>query len=429
MSDDEIKVRRRKLTDYKPDSHNANKGSERGQAMIEHSLRDYGAGRSILSSSDDVLLAGNKTQEGAIAAGIEEVIEIETDGRQLVVVKRKDLPADDERSRILAYLDNRSNQLSLTWAAGVIMKDFKDGVDLTGIFSQDELMAFMGEAIQAEEVPDAQHDKINEIHAKWNAAEGDLWTIPSKSLDGITHRLFCGDSTSEDAAKAALGSIAPGLMVTDPPYGVNYEAEWRDQYDKERGRNVENAPRSSGRVLNDDRIDWSDAFRLFPGDVMYVWHAGVYAGEVAVSLTSCGFQIRVQIIWEKQHVVMSRGHYHWMHEPCWYAVRKGSQANWHGDRKQATVWEVPNLSATQKAGSDETATGHGTQKPVEVMRRPIINHTLPGEYVYEPFCGSGTTICAAESVSRGCVAIELHPPYVSLTLQRLSDMGLSPVKA
>ena len=110
--------------------------------------------------------------------------------------------------------------------------------------------------------------------------------------------------------------------------------------------------------------------------------------------------IRSQIIWDKTRLVIGRGDYHWQHEPCWYAVRKGKNGHWAGDRKQTTVWAIPHR---------KSATGHGTEKPVECMRRPIENNSSPGQAVYEPFCGSGTTIIAAEMTGRCCHAIELEP--------------------
>jgi DNA modification methylase len=164
-------------------------------------------------------------------------------------------------------------------------------------------------------------------------------------------------------------------------------------------------------------VDWAEAFRLFRGGVAYVWHAGLYAGEVAASLESCGFAIRSQIIWAKQHFALSRGHYHWQHEPCWYAVRQGGSGRWTGDRKQSTLWEVSNLNPFGGDGAD-TVTGHGTQKPVELMRRPMLNHTEPGELVYDPFLGSGTTLIAAEETGRVCYGIEIDPAYVDAIVLR-----------
>jgi DNA modification methylase len=156
---------------------------------------------------------------------------------------------------------------------------------------------------------------------------------------------------------------------------------------------------------------------LFPGDVAYVWHAGLHAAEVQESLMAAGFVIRAQIIWRKQHAPMSRGAYHWQHEPCWYAVRKGRSGNWNGDRKQTTVWDIANAAAIG-GQQDDMRTGHATQKPVECMRRPIENNSTPGQSVYEPFSGSGTTIIAAEQISRSCFAMELDRPYVDVGVLR-----------
>ncbi len=113
---------------------------------------------------------------------------------------------------------------------------------------------------------------------------------------------------------------------------------------------------------------------------------GIVLNAVADSLANSGFTIRAQIIWAKERLVMSQGDYHWQHEPCWYAVRK--KGNWTGDRKQTTLWSIP-------TGGQDVETKHSTQKPVECMRRPILNNSDPGQAVYEPFLGSGTTLIAA----------------------------------
>jgi DNA modification methylase len=161
---------------------------------------------------------------------------------------------------------------------------------------------------------------------------------------------------------------------------------------------------------------------LFRGDVVYVWHAGIHSISVGQSLEQCGFDIRSQIIWAKQHFALSRGHYHWQHEPCWYAVRKGSTGRWRGDRKQSTLWEVSNLNAFGGDSSEDAITGHGTQKPVELMRIPIENHSERGETIYDPFLGSGSTLIAADRVGRICYGLELNPAYVDLIICRWESL-------
>jgi len=200
----------------------------------------------------------------------------------------------------------------------------------------------------------------------------------------------------------AMPSESVDAIVTDPPYGVEYDPDWRN-------RAGLSTTRRTGKVENDDRADWREAWALFPGQVAYVWHGALHASTVADSLMACGFDIRAQIIWAKDRLVLGRGHYHWQHEPCWYAVR--GQGHWSGDRKQTTLWQI--------AGRSEDAeTIHGTQKPVECMRRPIENNSSPGQAVYEPFSGSGTTIIAAEMTGRACLAVELSPAYVDVAVAR-----------
>jgi DNA modification methylase len=227
------------------------------------------------------------------------------------------------------------------------------------------------------------------------------------------HRLLCGDSTVATDVERVLADGKPHLMVTDPPYGVNYDPAWRNSVSRTDGAPV--GGRALGKVVNDDRADWRDAWALFPGDVAYVWHGGVHAGEVQTSLEVCRFTVRSQIIWAKSQLVISRGHYHAQHEPCFYAVRDGATGHWTGDRKQTTLWQIDKPMRSE--------TGHGTQKPVECMKRPIENNSSPGQAVYEPFSGSGTTIIAAEMTGRAVHAIEVAPVYVDVAVKRWQDFS------
>jgi len=236
---------------------------------------------------------------------------------------------------------------------------------------------------------------------------GDLW------LCGL-HRVQCGDATSSEDVSAVLGQHRPVLLVSDPPYGVAYDPAWRE-------RSGLGHQRQTGVVRNDDRVDWTPAWMLYTGDVAYVWHAGVHAAEVAAGLEAAGFRIRAQIIWRKQHFALSRGDFHWQHEPCWYAVREGKSSNWCGDRKQTTVWDVPNLNPIG-GNREEAATGHGTQKPLELMRRAILNNSKPGQTVYDPFLGSGTTTISAQLTDRACCGLEIDPCYVDVIVRRWQEL-------
>ena len=226
---------------------------------------------------------------------------------------------------------------------------------------------------------------------------GDLWCLG-------THRLLCGDATKAEEVARLLDGVRPHLMVTDPPYGVGYDPAWRN-------RAGLSSTKRTGKVANDDRADWREAWALFPGDVAYVWHGALHATTVAESLMAAGFAIRSQIIWAKERLVLSRGDYHWQHEPCWYAVREKAKGHWAGDRRQTTLWQIASRG-------QDAATVHGTQKPVDCMRRPILNNSSVGQAIYEPFSGSGTLMIAAETTGRMAFAMELDPAYVDVAVLR-----------
>jgi DNA modification methylase len=269
-------------------------------------------------------------------------------------------------------------------------------VELTG-FDAMEIDGFLfGDDVLPEVVPELPAEPITR--------PGDLWLLDS-------HRVLCGDATSSEATSRVLQSAKPQLMVTDPPFGVLLDPAWRERAGLGRQR-------QTGTVPNDDRVDWSAAFEKFLGDVAYVWHAGVHATEVAANLEASGFRIRAQIIWAKQHFAMGRGDFHWQHEPCWYCVREGKSSNWCGDRKQSTLWEVRNLNPFGGGTGEEPITGHGTQKPLELMRRPILNNSRRGDIVYDPFLGSGTLLIAAEVTDRICYGLDIDPHYMDVIVTR-----------
>ena len=164
-------------------------------------------------------------------------------------------------------------------------------------------------------------------------------------------------------------------------------------------------------MLNDDRADWREAWALFPGDVAYVWHGALHATTVAESLEAAGFAIRSADHLGEGAAGAEPRRLPLEHEPMWYAVKKSGKGHWAGDRKQTTLWQI-------SSRDQDAETVHGTQKPVECMRRPILNNSSPGQAVYEPFMGSGTTLIAAETTGRVCLGIELNPAYVDVAVER-----------
>lgn len=249
-----------------------------------------------------------------------------------------------------------------------------------------------------------QIDRAEELNKIWKVKTGDLWLIGE-------HRLLCGDSTKTEDVGRVMDGAEPILMVTDPPYGVEYDPDWRNRADRANGKPY--GARAIGQVTNDDRVDWTSAYLLFTGDIVYVWHCGRSAKEVSQNIEDAGFDIISQCIWAKNNFAISRGDYHYKHEPCWYAVRKGKNHNWQGSRSETSLWEIDKPLKSE--------TGHSTQKPIECMARPIRNNSAEGGTIYDPFLGSGTTMVACQNLNRKCRGIEIFPAYCAVILQRMID--------
>ncbi|OJU26692.1 MAG: DNA methylase [Nitrobacter sp. 62-13] len=356
-------------------------------AQIAGSIAEFGFNVPCLVDDRGVLIAGHGRIVAAKRLGLQ----------QAPVIRLGHLT--DAQARAFRLADNRI-ALNAGWDDELLSVELErlkeDGVDLALLgFAEDELDRLLDE-LNGGGASEGE-DEVPEPPAQAVTRPGDLWLLGP-------HRLLCGDATVATDVERLLDDAHPHLMVTDPPYGVEYDPNWR----------VESGVSSTarpGKVNNDDRADWREAWSLFPGEVAYVWHSGIYARTVAESLDACGFLVRAQIVWAKPRLVLSRGDYHWQHEPCFYAVRKGASGHWQGARDQTTLWTIA-------TGENDEATEHGTQKPVECMRRPIVNNSAKGDLVYEPFAGSGSTVIAAESVGRVCLAIEIDPRYCDVVIQR-----------
>ncbi len=367
-----------------PSARNARTHSDAQIAEIAGSIRAFGFTNPILVGTEGDVVAGHGRLAAARQLGLSEVPVIPLQG--LTELQRRQLVLADNRIALNAGWDLEMLHLELK--------------DLSALGADLSLIGFTVHEIAAALAPPVSTGLTDENEAPPLAesavtAPGDIWCMGS-------HRLACGDSTDGEAVSALLNGLSPHLMVTDPPYGVDYDPAWREQ------RGLSHSARR-GKVRNDQRADWADAWALFPGNIAYVWHAALRATTVADSLTRQRFTIRAQIIWAKERLVIGRGDYQWQHEPCWYAVR--SKGNWTGDRKQTTLWSIP-------SGGQDAETPHSTQKPVECMRRPLLNNSGQGQAIYDPFMGSGTTLIAAETTGRVCLGIELDPRYVDVAVRR-----------
>ena len=350
-------------------------------------IREFGFRIPVVARSDGTVVDGHLRLKAAIRLGLPDVPVALADDLTEAQIKAFRLLAN--RSAAWAEWDDELLALELQDLKGI---DYD--LALTG-FDAGELRSLLDDG-PATGLTD--EDAAPEPPATPVTKPGDLILL------GF-HRLLCGDATKAEDVARLLDGTRPHLMVTDPPYGVDYDPNWRNEAGV-------SATKRTGKVTNDDRADWREAWSLFPGDVVYVWHAAVHATTVAESLIGCGFDIRAQIVWSKNRFALGRGDYHWQHEPCWYAVRKKATSHWQGARDQSTLWSIAPI------GTEDAATAHGTQKPVEAMRRPIVNNSERGDIVYEPFCGSGTTLIAAETIGRVCCAIELDPAYCDVIVER-----------
>ena len=359
--------------------------------QIAASLREFGFTNPVLIDSS-----------GGIIAGHGRVMAAESMGMVVVPCLRlAHLSEAQKRAYIIAdnkLAENAGWNLDLLRLEVLEIQELDFNLDLLG-FDEKALEGMLEFLDPNDGLTD--EDEVPELPEEPTTKQGDCWQLGN-------HRIICGSSTDADVVSSVLGGVKPHLMVTDPPYGVEYDADWRNKAMRADGSPI--AGRAVGKVLNDDKCDWREAWALFPGDVAYVWHASIMSPEVAASLAVCGFERRALIIWAKSNFAIGRGHYHHKHEPCWYMVKKGGTGHWAGDRKQTTVWDIPKPMKSE--------TGHSTQKPVECMLRPILNNSSPGQAIYEPFSGSGTTIIAAEKSGRICYAVELNPAYVDVAVKR-----------
>jgi DNA modification methylase len=325
----------------------------------------------------------------------------------------------DAQVKAFRLMVNRSVSWA-DWDIELLAQEFADlkaldfDLGLTG-FDIHEIDSFttVGNAVE-DEAPPVPENPVCRL--------GDLWLLGP-------HRLLCGDATSAEAVARLLTERKPRLLVTDPPYGIELDSEWRDRAGLNGCGAAEPSylkKRTEGHtettISGDTRADWSDAFALVPSlEAAYVWHASKFTREVLDGLLRIGFLHHQQIVWNKGRTVLTRTLYWFAHEPCWFVRKKN--APWYGKAgENSTVWDSPSPKFIM-GGSDEDKYDHPTQKPVELMRRPILNHLRRGELVYDPFLGSGTTLAAAELTERVCHGLELDPKYVDVIIMRWEKLS------
>jgi DNA modification methylase len=376
------------------------------------SIREFGFKIPCLVRSDGEVIDGHLRLKAARKLGITDIP---------VILCDEWTPAQVKAFRLLV---NRSATWA-DWDEDLLALELQElntanfDLSLTGFDPRelDDLLAAENHDEQADAVPPLPENPVSR--------QGDLWLCGNRRHP---HRVLCADATKQEAVSRLLGDRQPLLMITDPPYGIELDSEWRDRaglngcgaaeasYMKHRSEGHTNTTISS-----DTRADWSEAFELVPSlQMAYVWHASTFTREVLNGLERIGFLYPQQIIWNKGRTVLTRTHYWYQHEPCWYVRKKN--APWFGKAgENSTIWDSPSPKFIM-GGSGEEKFDHPTQKPVDLMRRPILNHTKRGESVYEPFLGSGTTLAAAELTERVCYGLEIDPKYIDIVILRWQNL-------
>ena len=269
------------------------------------------------------------------------------------------------------------------------------GEELDSIFDID--MSGFGFDLTEEEEAEIIEDEAPEPPAEPKAKLGNIYQLGR-------HRLMCGDSTSKADAEKLMNGIKADMLLTDPPYNVDYEGKTKDKLKIENDK-MEN---SNFRQFLIDAFTTAD-LSMKEGAVFYIWHADSEGYNFRGACFDVGWKVRQCLIWNKNSMVMGRQDYHWKHEPCLYGWKDGASHLWASDRKQTTILEFNRPSKNDL---------HPTMKPVTLFDYQIKNNTKGGDIVVDLFGGSGTAMMACEQNGRVCYTMELDPKYVDVIIER-----------
>ncbi len=382
------------------DHNNYRKHSDKNKSLIRKSLKECGAGRSIITDKNGEIIAGNGVYEQAKALNIPVKI-VETDGSELVVVKRTDLATEDEKRKKLALMDNSTSD-QVEWDLENISSDF--ALEQLPEFGIDTLpqAAPEGELVD-QEVPDAEQ-------VETRCKPGDIWQLGR-------HRLLCGDATQVTDMEKLMDGKKADMVFTDPPYNVNYGATMKDTLRKKDGQ------KSAGRTIMNDNL--GDNFKQFLTDAcanivnfckgaIYICMSSSELHTLYNSFVESGGKWSTFIIWAKNTFTLGRSDYQRQYEPILYGWPQGAKHYWCGDRDQADVWEYNKPQVNDL---------HPTMKPLELVARAIKNSSQANDLVADFFGGSGSTLIACEQLNRVCYMSELDPKFCDVILTRWENLA------
>lgn len=350
---------------------------------LRSSLREFGFINPVIIDRDFNVIAGHGRIMAAKEEGINEVPCVFVD--YLTEAQKKAYILADNRMAMDAGWDEELLKVEIE---ALRAEDFD--LSLTG-FDESELAGFFD---TADDAKDDDFDVDAELEKPPVTKSGDLWLLGN-------HRLLCGDSTREESYTLLMNGKKANLVVTDPPYNVNYQG-------------------TAGKIKNDNLEN--DKFYQFLFDAftcmekamaddasIYVFHADTEGLNFRKAFADAGFYLSGTCIWKKQSLVLGRSPYQWQHEPCLFGWKKNGKHQWYSDRKQTTIWE---FDKPKKNGD------HPTMKPVPLIAYPIKNSSMSNCIVLDPFGGSGSTLIACEQTNRICHTIELDEKYCDVIVKR-----------
>ena len=350
---------------------------------LRSSLREFGFINPVIIDRDFNVIAGHGRIMAAKEEGINEVPCVFVD--YLTEAQKKAYILADNRMAMDAGWDEELLKVEIE---ALQAEDFD--LSLTG-FDESELAGFFD---TADDAKDDDFDVDAELEKPPVTKSGDLWLLGN-------HRLLCGDSTKEESYTLLMNGKKANLVVTDPPYNVNYQG-------------------TAGKIKNDNLEN--DKFYQFLFDAftcmekvmaddasIYVFHADTEGLNFRKAFADAGFYLSGTCIWKKQSLVLGRSPYQWQHEPCLFGWKKNGKHQWYSDRKQTTIWE---FDKPKKNGD------HPTMKPVPLIAYPIKNYSMSNCIMLDPFGGSGSTLIACEQTNRICHTIELDEKYCDVIVKR-----------
>lgn len=374
-----------KIDDLVPYQNNARTHSQAQINKLRASLREFGFVNPIIIDSDNTIIAGHGRLEAARAEGLKEVPCVLVD--YLTEAQKKAYVIADNRFALDAGWDEEMLKAEIealeAEAFDLTLTGF-DLPELEDLFRSDT----------EESLIDDDFDVDEELKNPAITKQGDIWVLGR-------HRLLCGDSTSTENFEKLMEGKKANLVLTDPPYNVNYEG-------------------NAGKIKNDNMEDSKfyqflfDAFKnmnncMAEDSSIYVFHADTEGLNFRKAFNDAGFYLSGCCIWKKPSLVLGRSPYQWIHEPCLFGWKKGGKHQWYAGRKETTVWEF------EKSKKNDV---HPTMKPIPLLAYILMNSSMSNTLILDPFGGSGSTLIACEQTDRSCNTIELDEKYCDVIVKR-----------